>query len=310
MSSMPSRAGEDEGPGCAGHRIADLRNFLLGLAVALLALPAVRAAEWPDLRSVPADLVVPALSAAAPAPGLRVKQTLPAYENTQIYHVLYLPADWAPGRKFPVLVEYAGNGGFSNRLGDVSTGVPERSHLGYGISGGRGFIWLCVPYVQTGRTEICRRWWGDVPATLDYCREAVKRVCERYGGDPAAVILTGFSRGAIGCGYLGLHDDEIAKLWRAFIPFSHYDGVDRFPYVGSDAASAIRRMQRLNGRPSFVCHEGSIERTRAFIEQSGVRAPFTYQAVPFRNHNDEWVLRPSPARDALRTWLDEVLRKP
>ena len=53
----------------------------------------------------------------------------------------------------------------------------------------------------------------------------MRRVCEQYGGDRAAVILTGFSRGAIACNYLGLHNEEIAGLWRAFIPYSHYDGV-------------------------------------------------------------------------------------
>ncbi|MCX7887463.1 MAG: hypothetical protein N3B01_09465 [Verrucomicrobiae bacterium] len=68
-------------------------------------------------------------------------------------------------------------------------------------------------------------------------------------------------------------------------------------------------MKRLQGRPSFVCHEGSVEHTRRFIEPSGVKAPFTFQVVPFRNHNDAWVLRPSPARDALRTWLKDVLSR-
>jgi hypothetical protein len=68
-------------------------------------------------------------------------------------------------------------------------------------------------------------------------------------------------------------------------------------------------MKRLNGRPSFVCHEGSIEATRRFIEASGVKAPFTFEVVPFRNHNDEWVLRPTPARAALRVWLKEVLAR-
>jgi hypothetical protein len=34
---------------------------------------------------------------------------------------------------------------------------------------------------------------------------------ENFGGDASAVVLTGFSRGAIACGYLGMHDDETAK---------------------------------------------------------------------------------------------------
>ncbi|MCP5520006.1 MAG: hypothetical protein H7A46_00490 [Verrucomicrobiales bacterium] len=267
------------------------------------------AGEFPDLRSVPADLVVPPLVIDAPQPGVRVKQTLPGYAGTEVYHVLYLPTDWRPDTRLPVLVEYAGNGGYTNQYGDVSLGLPEGSKLGYGISAGQGFIWLCLPYVDVGRTNLCTRWWGDVEATLDYCREAVGEVCRNYGGDASEVILTGFSRGAIACGFLGLHDDETAGLWRAFIPYSHYDGVISWPYPGSDAASAIERMQRLNGRPSFICHEGSVERTRQFIEASGVTAPFTFQAVPFRNHNDAWILRDTPARRALRSWLAGVLAR-
>ena len=277
--------------------------------VALLLAAVAPAAELADLRSVPADLTMPALGAGAPAAGARVKHFLPEYAGTQVYHVLYLPTDWKPGTRFPVIVEYAGNGGYTNQYGDVSLGVPEGSKLGYGISAGRGFIWLCLPYVNVGRTNISTRWWGDVDATLDYCKKAVRLVCDQYGGDSSAVILTGFSRGAIGCGYLGLHDDDIAKLWRAFIPYSHYDGMTKWPYPASDAASAIERMKRLNGRPSFVCHEGAVEKTRQFVAASGVAAPFTFQAVPFRNHNDEWILRDTPARTALRAWLKEVLAK-
>lgn len=284
-----------------------MKHLLILTALLLAAL--TPAAELPDLRSVPADLTVPALGAGAPAAGARVKHLLPEYAGTQVYHVLYLPRDWKPGARFPVIVEYAGNGGYTNQYGDVSHGVPEGSKLGYGISAGQGFIWLCLPYIDVGRTNISTRWWGDVDATLDYCQKAVRLVCDQYGGDPSAVILTGFSRGAIGCGYLGLHDDEIAKLWRAFIPYSHYDGMTKWPYPASDAASAIERMKRLNGRPSFVCHEGAVEKTRQFVAASGVAAPFTFQAVPFRNHNDEWILRDTPARTALRTWLKKVLAK-
>ena len=40
-----------------------------------------------------------------------------------------------------------------------------------------------------------------------------------------AVILCGFSRGAIGVNYIGLHDDQIAALWAGFITHDHYDGV-------------------------------------------------------------------------------------
>ncbi len=283
------------------------KSLLLG---ACLLLGGAAAAELPDLSSIAPDLIVPPLTAGAPAAGARVKHFLPEFKDTQLYHVLYLPTDWKPGARFPVIVEYAGNGNYSNKFGDISTGVPEGSQLGYGISAGTNCIWLCLPYVDAREKKIATQWWGDVEATLAYCRQAIRMVCDQFGGDPDAVILCGFSRGAIACGYLGLHDDDTAKLWRAFIPYSHYDGVRTWKHPASDAASAVARMQRLHGRPSFVCQEGSVESTKQFIAASGVQAPFTFQAVPFRNHNDGWTLRDSPARQAVRAWLRDVLRAP
>ncbi|MCX7008096.1 MAG: GDSL-type esterase/lipase family protein, partial [Kiritimatiellaeota bacterium] len=280
------------------------------IASAALLLGGASHAQLPDISSVPPDLTVPPLTEGAPAPGARVKHYLSEFKGTQLYHVLYLPTDWKPGARYPVIVEYAGNGGYTNKYGDISTGVPEGSKLGYGISGGKNFIWLCMPFVNAQEKKIAPNWWGDVDATVAYCKQAVRMVCDQFGGDAASVILCGFSRGAIACGYIGLHDDEIAALWRAFIPYSHYDGVSRWSYPASDVASAIARMQRLKGRPTFVCQEGTIAATKKFVAASGVQAPFTFEAVPFRNHNDGWTLRPSPTRAALRAWLQDVLRTP
>ena len=264
-------------------------------------------AEFPDISSVAPDLSTPPMTEGDPAPGKRVKQVAPEYDGTGVYHALYLPADWEPGKRYPVIVEYAGNGPYTNSYGDVSDGTPEGSDLGYGISGGKGFIWICMPFIAENRTAIQRQWWGDIEATKAYCTATVERVCRDYGGDPKAVILAGFSRGAIACNFIGLHDEQIAGLWRGFIAYSHYDGVRAWNYTGSDRASALVRLKRLRGRPSFICHETSVEETRRYLEGTGVNAPFTLMAVPFRNHNDAWVLRPSPARKALREWLRKTL---
>ena len=282
--------------------------WLVTLSVHAAIVPVLMTtSSLPDIRDIPADLVIPPLTDGPPAAGTRVKHFLLEYQGTQIYHVLYLPTDWHPGMRYPVIVEYAGNGGFTNKYTDLSTGRPENSQLGYGVSSGKGFIWLCLPFVDVNTKKIAVHWWGDVDATVAYCKKAVQMVCAEFGGDPASVILSGFSRGAIACGYIGLHDDEIAGLWRAFIPYSHYDGVRRWPYPGSDAPAAIARMQRLRSRPSFVCQETSVAETQKYIEASGIRAPFRFQVVPFHNHNDGWILRPSSARTALRKWLQEVL---
>lgn len=236
-----------------------------------------------------------------------MRQTLPAWRGTDIYHVLYLPEDWKIGGRFPVIVEYAGNGNYRNQYGDVSNGTPEGSNLGYGISAGRGFIWLCLPYVNSEQKRNQIQWWGDPDGTAEYARDAVRMVCTKYGGDERRVLLTGFSRGSIGCNFIGLRDDATAGLWRAFVCYSHYDGVRDWPYTGSDRQSAIARLQRLKGRPQFICHEKSVDETRTYLAETGVKGDFSLHALPFRNHNDAWVLRDIPLRRTLRDWVAKAM---
>jgi hypothetical protein len=286
-----------------------MRSIVLTVLCLPMLLIAARPAKLPDISSAKPDIKTPEMVDGSPAAGKRVKQVAPEYKGTEVFHALYLPADWKPDRKqkYPVIVEYAGNGPYRNRYGDVSTGKVEGSNLGYGISGGKRFIWLCLPYVNSKTKSNQRQWWGDVEATVEYCKKTVPRICEKYGGDPSRVILVGFSRGAIACNYIGLHDDEIAKLWRAFVPYSHYDGVHKWGYKGSDRASAIKRLKRLKGRPQFICMENSIDGTKKYLASTGVKGDFTFAVTPFRNHNDRWAHRDTPQRKQLRKWIARVL---
>ena len=187
------------------------------------------------------------------------EQTTAGWEDTQVYHALYLPVDWQPEKRYPVIVEYAGNGPFTSPYGDVSTGKVEGSSMGYGISAGKGVIWICMPYLNNAGAKNVNMWWGDPPKyqvqpTIDYCIATVKTICERYGGDPAKVFLAGFSRGSIACNYIGLHNDQIASLWRGFICYANYDGLHpSWPYPDDDRASAAKRLQRLGRRPQYAC---------------------------------------------------------
>jgi hypothetical protein len=226
----------------------------------------------PNIVSIPPDLVVPPVADGEPVAGKRVRQSLPEFRGTALHHVLYLPTDWKPGGKYPVIVEYAGNGSYRNDFGDVSDGSVEGSNLGYGISGGEGFIWIAMPFVDPVEKQNATQWWGDADASADYCVKTVRSVCEQYGGDPQAVVLAGFSRGAIGCNYIGLRNDEIARLWAAFVALSHYDGViEEWPYAEADRGSALIRLGRLKGRPVFVSQEGDPGMTRTYIESTGKR---------------------------------------
>lgn len=287
-------------------RFAPLTISALGSLFAAVA----PAAELPDIRTIPPDLTVPAMSKGAPAAAQRVRQTTTGWENTTVYHTLYLPTNWRADAKWPVIVEWPGNGGFKNALGDECHGVPEGCNLGYGITAGAGAIWVCAPFVDASGKGIAEKWWGDAPTydpepTLAYVRATVREVCARFGGDASRVVLAGFSRGAIAVNRLGLHDDETAKLWRAFICYSHYDGVRTWPFPGNDRPAAAVRLARLQGRPQFICGENTnADSTREYL--TGQNGAFTFTGTGFRNHNDAWVLRPSGARDALREWWKSV----
>jgi hypothetical protein len=261
---------------------------------------------------VPPDLTVPLMENAAPSAGHRVKQTTPGWQSTQVHHALYLPPDWTPEKKFPVIAEYAGNGGYRNNYGDVSKGTVEGSSLGYGLSGGRGFIWVCLPYIENveGTKQNATKWWGDAAETNRYAIATLRQLGEKYGADLNAVILAGFSRGAIGCNYLGLHDDAIAPTWKAFFCHSHYDGVhERWPYAGADRASALARLQRMKGRPQWISHEASTAATERYLQSTGVQGDFTFRAIPYHNHSDQWLLRDIPERKAAREWLQRVISR-
>lgn len=270
--------------------------------------------EFPDIRTVEADIVVPTMIDLEPAASRRVRRTLHGWNRETVYHSLHLPMDWTPESKLPVIVEFSGNGGYQNAWGDTSSGRPEDSCLGFGLTAGKGAIWLCVPCLNAVGSDIAVKWWGDAPdydptPTINYLHAAVVDACQNFGGDTSRLILCGFSRGSIACNFIGLHDDKTAKLWRAFVPYSHYDGVRRRPYPNSDTDAAVRRLERLNNRPQFICGESNqVDETRRFIEEhASSSANLTFASTGFRNHNDAWILRPSQARRDLRTWLQTVL---
>lgn len=250
-----------------------------------------------DIDSLPPDLKTPPITDGKPAPGKRARQFLTEYEGTGVFHALYLPTDWQPGKKFPVIVEFTGNKYRSSK------GVVEESDLGYGLSAGKGVIWVCVPYVNRKEMKNQPTWWGDVDATVDYCRQTVKLVCEKHGGDSDNVFIAGFSRGAIACNFIGLHDDEIASLWRGFICHSHYDGVRKWGYVGSDRQAAAERLKRLGDRPQFISHENNVKATQDYLNQAYPKGNFTFLSIKGVSHTDTWVLRDVPERKQLREWF-------
>lgn len=259
-----------------------------GTEVRLSGLAATGTAPAPFV--VPADrLVVPDMTEEKPAPGKRVREKLPAYTNTAVYHALYLPVDWKPGVRYPVIVEYSGNEWYG---GCYSTGLPEGGSMGYGMSQGLGYIWVNAPCLNKARDAVQTTWW-DEDATADYAVALVRWICETYGGDPGAVFLTGFSRGGHACTGIGLHNDTVAGLWLAFHACQGFE---------SSREALQTRMPRLRGRPVFMTDNDRPEFRNMFPSDS----PVEWAESGLHCHSDVMMLDNRPSTAALRKWMQEV----
>ena len=266
-----------------------------------------------------ADLTLPPLTDQGTQPGKRAAVTAPEYAGTKVHHLIALPDDWTPdwqakGKRWPVIAEYTGN--YFPTSG--STGEVEGAALGYGLARGRA-IWVVLPYVAKDRQKNERTWWGDIDATVGYAKANLPRICAEFGGDPKKVVLCGFSRGAIGVSFLGLHDDEVAKLWCGLWAHDHFDGMLEWKghAWGSPLAryreEATVRLRRLAGRPLLVSQAGA--ETKKFVASVAptnvdyLNVDMTALFGTFPNdfvkhpHNDRWPLRDGPATEAARAWF-------
>ena len=289
----------------SGHRV----RILLLCAISLNAATA----ESNERLDAP-DLVTPVMTDGPPAAGKRVRQVASEYVGTDVYHSLYLPTDWKPDGNYPVIVEYTGNE-FPPGKG---SGEVKDANLGFGISGGEEFIWICMPYIEVGRKTNAVKWWGDKQATVDYCKVNLPRICKRFGGDIDNVFICGFSRGAIGASYIGLADDQIASYWKGVFTHDHFDGQKTWRYPESDRDAALERLARLNGRPVLVCGQRASTVRDEYLVNHLSLADFTFLDVPterifnipegpyIHSHTDLWMHRESTYREQARAWLRSV----
>ena len=303
----------------AHNAVMDIRQIRL--------VPSESGAAGPRTISQTApDVLLPPLATTPPAAGRRVLMRLPDREDAACYHTLSLPTDWQAKRTWPVLIEWAGNGPFAGRYGDTNSGRVEDACLAQGLAGTDGAIVLGLPYLDGTGSHNVSMWWGTPPtydhaATIAYAKAAIRDVCERFAGDPERVVLVGFSRGSIACNALGLADDEMASLWQAAVCFSHYDGLRTWPFPHSDAASAKARLARLGDRRQLILAESTeaatdeslppaLAATQRYLAELSPQGGFEFLETGFLNHDDDWALRPSPARQQARQWLTDVLSLP
>lgn len=256
------------------------------------------------------------------APGCLISVTEPEYEGTKVHHLLYLPSNYDSSKRTPIIVEYTGN------RWDYGDGSVEEALFGYSITLGQDFIWVVLPYIAEDGCSNQELWWGDIEATTSYAKMVVPRIVEKYNGDADNVVLCGFSRGSIAASFIGLHDDQISKLWSAFITHDHFDGQKewRGKEWGSPLESyrqrAAERLKRLAGRKWLVCSKNSSEEYSDVIESMGADTygEFDYLQVDMSScfptipneyvkhpHNDRWPLFDSAYSRQLRAWLKDVV---
>jgi hypothetical protein len=256
----------------------------------------------------------PVLSDAAhlnhPSAGLRVKMVEPGFAATSVYHTLYLPTDWKPGKLYPVIVEFPPN----KWSASGTDGTVDDTMLGYYQSGGHGFIWISMPIIKVSSSSMSNSTytWGSsfndqrsMQTTADYTKAGIIDVLEQWGGDPSEVFATGFSRGAVATSIIGLRDAAMADIWAGFMPHSFAD-------------TDPTRLGRIAGRASFITW-GTKSDQGAPTSQAAVSyllaRGYSTIGVPLTgyNHTDLWIRDDANAigqsvRTQLRTWLDGVIK--
>jgi len=245
----------------------------------------------------------PPVEEGPPAAGRRVRHTLAVDEGTGIHALLHLPEDWVAGRErpYPVVVELPGNIFFVP--GCYSPGLPEQCAIGYGMTRGRGAIWVSAPFVDRAAGTIAENGWGNPDDTADLLRRVVEDVCGRFGGDRRCVVLTGFSRGAIACGFIGLRDDRVAALWRGFHCCQHHDGDG---WNGATLDGAIARGARFRGLSVFHT-DNDAAAVRPVTEAMGV--PTEFVASGLGAHSVAMFLDDRASTRRLREWFADLVSR-
>jgi hypothetical protein len=266
------------------------------LSVEVSALRAEGAA--PEWKRPPGRFDVPAIENQAPAPGKRVRYRLAQDADNGIYSILNLPEDWSPGKSFPVIVEFPGNQFYA--LQCYSTGQPDQCVMGYGMSKGRGAICVGMPFINRSSGKIVEDGWGNADDTADYALQMVEEVCAKFGGDRENVMLTGFSRGAIACGYIGLRNDRIAALWKGFHACQHYDGLQ----WNRANEGFLERAARFRGKAVFQT-DNSQEKYQPVMD--AMKTTVTWARSGLNAHATAMFLDDRPSTCQLREWFWQLV---
>ncbi len=175
-----------------------------------------------DAAKMAARYRVPPILDEAPAEGKRTWRALEKYSGTSLKHVISLPENFDPAKKYPIIVEYTGNVYYNAYVFCHSTGYASQANMAAGLSRGEDYICLVLPFVSPDGLREQFDAWGDPEATVQYCLDALADAYQNYSGDKSAVFFTGFSRGRFSMNYIGLRGEEISKVWLGFVGYNPF----------------------------------------------------------------------------------------
>ncbi|TYA78706.1 alpha/beta hydrolase family protein [Seonamhaeicola marinus] len=254
--------------------------------------------EWkrPEHR-----LDVPEMKIGLPKAGQRVQYKLDKDSLKDFYSVLYLPENWKANRlkKYPVIVEFPGNVFYVRNC--YSTGRPEDCVIGYGMSKGKEAIWISMPFVDYKTNAIAENGWGHPDDTADYTIKMVQEVIAKFNGDKDNIIITGFSRGAIACGFIGLRNDTIASLWKGMHCCQHFDG------DGWGGATEVDAKARLNRLGAISVFQTDNDKTKLKNLLKEVNATVIYESSGLNAHACDMFLDNRASTQKLRQWFTTLI---
>ncbi|MDF1811086.1 MAG: hypothetical protein P1V20_02700 [Verrucomicrobiales bacterium] len=251
----------------------------------------------------PGRLEVPNMETGQPAAGKRIRYRLPGDETANIYCAIYFPPDWTPQGRYPLIAEFPGNI-FYRAAACYSTGRPEQCVIGYGVTSGAGSIWVSLPFVDLSVGAIAESGFGSQQGedTAAYALKVINHICENLGGDRENIVLSGFSRGSIACGYIGLRNDKIAALWQGFIGCQHYDGSK---WRQSNMADAVVRAPRFRGKAIFQI-DNSRDKYGPVEEATLPEVKWTWEKSGLGYHATAMFLDDRPMMQNLRKWYADL----
>jgi len=289
-------------------RIKEIRVIVQRTDSAFVEVSGLVATGMADEWVRPAGRIdVPDMEEGKPVAGRRVRYQLATDADNGIYCALYLPPDWEPGKRYPVIAEYPGNIFFSAKA-CWSTGRPDQCAVGYGFSSGTDAIWVSLPFVDRENGEIAEAGFGSNEGedTTNYAIDVINDLCANWGGDRNNLFLCGFSRGAIACGYVGLRNDKIAKLWKGFVACQHYDGSR---WRQSKMEEAVERAPRFRGRAIFQV-DNSQEEYQPVVDATEPSVKWTWVKSGLHFHSTAMFLDDRPSTKQLRQWFHDLVEAP